>query len=139
MKLHHSIFLVLPLLVYSSLSLAAPNCAIKEQKLREQLEYATRYGNVHRVEGLNRALANVQTYCHGGYKGRYNRYDDAPATQPFEFDRQYEIAKKQRKVEKRKQELYEAQLKGKPSKIAKRQRKLAEAEFELKQVESWGR
>lgn len=139
MKLHHSIFLVLPLLVYSSLSLAAPNCAIKEQKLREQLEYATRYGNVHRVEGLNRALANVQTYCHGGYKGRYNRYDYTPATQPFEFDRQYEIAKKQRKVEKRKQELYEAQLKGKPSKIAKRQRKLAEAEFELKQVESWGR
>ena len=57
MKPHYSIFLVLPLLVYSSLSLASPNCAIKEQKLREQLDYATRYGNVHRVEGLNRALA----------------------------------------------------------------------------------
>lgn len=100
MKLHHSIFLVLPLLVYSSLSLASPDCAIKEQKLREQLDYATRYGNVHRVEGLNRALANVQTYCHGSYQGRYNRYDYAPAAQPFEFDRQYQIAKKQRKVEK---------------------------------------
>jgi multidrug resistance efflux pump len=139
MKLHHSIFLVLPLLVYSSLSLAAPNCAIKEQKLREQLDYATRYGNVHRIEGLNRALANVQTYCHGGYNGRYNRYDYAPVTQSFEVDHQYQIAKKQRKVEKRKQELYEAQLKGKPSKIAKRERKLAEAEFELKQVQAWGR
>ncbi|WP_422528232.1 DUF1090 family protein [Serratia fonticola] len=34
--------------------------------------------------------------------------------------------------------MYEAQLKGKPSKIAKRQRKLAEAEFELKQVQAWG-
>lgn len=138
MKPHHSILLVLPLLVYSSLSLAAPNCAIKEQKLREQLEYATRYGNVHRIEGLNRALANVRTYCYSGYENGYNRYDYAPAARPFEFDRQHQIAKKQRKVEKRKQELHEAQLKGKPSKIAKRQRKLAEAEFELKQVQAWG-
>lgn len=66
MKLQHSLFLALPLFVYSSLSLATPNCAIKEQKIRTQLEYATRYGNTHRIAGLNRALTNVQTYCYDG-------------------------------------------------------------------------
>ncbi|MFI8418026.1 DUF1090 domain-containing protein [Serratia sp. NPDC078593] len=137
MKLHHSLFLALPLLVCSSLSLASPNCAIKEQKIRTQLDYATRYGNVYRIEGLNRALANVQRYCYGGYQSGYNRYDYVPSGQSAgDFNHQAFIAKKQRKVLKRQEKLHKAQMKGKPSKIAKEQRKLAEAEFELKQAQA---
>ncbi|SDA10878.1 Protein of unknown function [Pseudomonas sp. NFPP10] len=144
MKLHHSLFLALPLLVYSSLSLATPNCAIKEQKIRTQLEYATHYGNIHRIAGLNRALTNVQTYCYDGYKNGYTGYDYTSATKSttpsatpsYAPIRHSQVAEKQRKVEKSKEKLQEAQLKGKPSKIAKQQRKLDEAEFELRQAQS---
>ncbi|TQI82520.1 uncharacterized protein DUF1090 [Serratia fonticola] len=137
MKSHHSLFLALPLLVFSSLSFAAPNCAIKEQKIRTQLDYATRYGNVNRIEGLNRALANVQRYCYGGYKYGYNRYDYIPDSQSVvDVNHQSLVAEKQRKVAKRQEKLYKAQIKGKPSKIAKQQRKLEEAEFELRQAQA---
>ncbi|HDG9775446.1 TPA: DUF1090 domain-containing protein [Raoultella planticola] len=127
MKLCHSLIFTVPFFVFSSLSFAAQNCAIKEREIRTQLDYAIRYGNVYRIEGLERALANIQTYCYNGYNHPTERYYP-------EFNYQYDIARKEQRVAKRKEKLYKAKLKGKPSKIAKEERKLAEAEFELKQA-----
>ncbi|EII5453542.1 DUF1090 family protein [Salmonella enterica] len=39
------------------------SCEIKIDKIKEQIEYAKRYGNINRLEGLTRALARVNRYC----------------------------------------------------------------------------
>lgn len=41
----------------------ARSCQIKKEKLIEQLHYAKKYNNTHRIEGLNRALARLNQQC----------------------------------------------------------------------------
>ena len=56
--------LALGALLVSTSALSAQNgCDIKKSKIQEQLSYAKAHGNTHRVQGLERALQNVNTYC----------------------------------------------------------------------------
>ena len=94
-------------------------CAIKKEKIQQQIEYAKQYNNPHRVAGLQRALSNVETYC---------------TNEGYRADNEERIAKKERKVAEREAELREAKASGRSDKIAKKQRKLREAESELEEA-----
>ena len=48
-------------------SMADQGCDRKLAALEKQLGYAKQYGNSYRVAGLERAIANVKTYCGGGH------------------------------------------------------------------------
>src|SRR5699024_8766514 len=41
-------------------------CQRKLANLEKQMEYAKQYNNTNRIRGLERAIANVKTYCGGG-------------------------------------------------------------------------
>jgi hypothetical protein len=123
MKKCHTLLLAIPLLAYTSLCSAANSggCAQKAQAIQAQIDYAKQHGNSHRVEGLEKALNEVQKHC-----------TDASLA----ADRQQKIADKQDKVVQRQQELQEAQQTGKSDKVAKKQQKLAEAQAELKAAQA---
>ncbi|MDR2989825.1 MAG: DUF1090 domain-containing protein, partial [Providencia alcalifaciens] len=42
---------------------SSQGCEIKKQKIETQLKYAKAHGNTYRVNGLERALENVNRYC----------------------------------------------------------------------------
>ncbi|HEJ7052923.1 MULTISPECIES: DUF1090 domain-containing protein [Serratia] len=122
MKLRHSLLLLLPLCTLPALASAAEGgCAAKAQDIQQQIDYATQHGNTHRVDGLKKALSEVQTHC---------------TEAGLQAERQKNIVEKQRKVDERRQELKEAQQTGKLDKVAKKQQKLAEAQAELKRAQA---
>ncbi|QCJ68665.1 DUF1090 domain-containing protein [Providencia heimbachae] len=97
-------------------------CDIKKQKIEKQIEYAKAHGNSHQMNGLQRALDNVNAYC---------------TPESLYRDSQKEVAEKMEKVKEREAELLEEKQKGNDSqKIAKRERKLAEAQEELSQAQA---
>lgn len=95
---------------------AERGCALKEQQIQKEIEYAKQYGNSYKQKGLETALANVRTYC---------------TESSLKKDINEKIAEKQKKVAEREVELKEAQAKGDPKKIAKKQKKLLSAQQEL--------
>ncbi len=114
--------LALGALLVSTSALSAQNgCDIKKSKIQEQLSYAKAHGNTHRVQGLERALQNVNTYC---------------TPNSLRDDARDEVSDRTKEVAERKADLQKAIDKGDISKIAKRERKLAEAEAELKEAQS---
>jgi uncharacterized protein HemX len=94
-------------------------CAAKKQNIEAQLKYAKDAGNTNQVRGLEKALAETNAHC-----------TDANLTK----QRQQKINEKERKVQKRQQELNEAKSKNDAQKIAKKQKKLAEAQTELNEA-----
>lgn len=97
-------------------------CKRKEQAILRQMEIAKQHGNQGRIRGLERALANVRTWCSDG--GQLDKSKE-------------KIEEKQEKVKEREKELAEAKAEGKGrDKIAKRERKLEEAKSELRQATS---
>ena len=44
-------------------------CDKKINQLERQRDYAKKYGNTHRVYGLEKAIANVQAQCYDHYSG----------------------------------------------------------------------
>ena len=114
--------LALGALLVSTSALSAQNgCDIKKSKIQEQLSYAKAHGNTHRVQGLERALQNVNTYC---------------TPNSLRDDARDEVSDRTKEVAERKADLQKAIDKGDISKIAKRERKLAEAEEELKEAQA---
>ncbi|HCE8947710.1 TPA: DUF1090 domain-containing protein [Morganella morganii] len=114
--------LALATLLVSTSALSAQNgCDIKKSKIQEQLSYAKAHGNTHRVQGLERALQNVNTYC---------------TPNSLRDDARDEVSDRTKEVAERKADLQKAIDKGDISKIAKRERKLAEAEAELKEAQA---
>lgn len=114
--------LALGALLVSTSALSAQNgCDIKKSKIQEQLSYAKAHGNTHRVQGLERALQNVNTYC---------------TPNSLRDDARDEVSDRTKEVAERKADLQKAVDKGDISKIAKRERKLAEAEAELKEAQA---
>lgn len=114
--------LALGALLVSTSALSAQNgCDIKKSKIQEQLSYAKVHGNTHRVQGLERALQNVNTYC---------------TPNSLRDDARDEVSDRTKEVAERKADLQKAIDKGDISKIAKRERKLAEAEAELKEAQA---
>lgn len=96
-------------------------CEIKKQNIQRQIEYAKAHGNQYRLQGLERALQNVERYC---------------TPEKVVENTRLELREKQLDVKERELELQEAQLKGDADKIAKRENKLAEAKIELKELEN---
>ncbi|MGJ7065618.1 DUF1090 domain-containing protein [Morganella morganii] len=114
--------LALGTLLVSTSALSAQNgCDIKKSKIQEQISYAKVHGNTHRVQGLERALQNVNTYC---------------TPNSLRNDARDEVSDRTKEVAERKADLQKAVDKGDISKIAKRERKLAEAEAELKEAQA---
>lgn len=97
-------------------------CEIKKQNIEEQIKYAKQHGNQHRINGLEKALDNVNRYC---------------TPESLYRDSQKDVAEKTKKVQEREVELQEEKQKGDDrSKIEKRERKLAEAQEALKQAQA---
>ena len=95
-------------------------CAAKKADIEQQLKYAKQHNNMSRVAGLEKALREVEFHCN----------DSSLLKQ-----RQAKVAAKKEDVQKREQELAQAQAEGRASKIEKRQHKLAEAQEELQEAE----
>lgn len=124
MKYTYSLAALVLLAALAGPGYALPNnsygCKKKEQALMQQLEIARQYGNYNKIRGLERALANVRTWCSDG---------------GLLSDAEEKVEEKQEEVWEREQELAEAIAEGKdPDKIAKRQRKLDEARSDLAQA-----
>lgn len=68
MKYFGSLAVVLGMVLTLNVSLAAPNqgCERKLANLEKQMDYAKQYNNMNRIRGLERAIANVKSYCGGG-------------------------------------------------------------------------
>ncbi|WON76520.1 DUF1090 domain-containing protein [Serratia sp. UGAL515B_01] len=117
MIFRHFLLVTLSLCTFSAFSSTTDGCTRKAQKIQTQIDYATQHGNNYRVQGLKKALSEVQSNCtEAGLKA----------------ERQKKIAEKQNKVAKREQELKEVQQSGRQDKIASKQQKLSEAQAELK-------
>ncbi|WP_413484289.1 DUF1090 domain-containing protein [Morganella psychrotolerans] len=109
-------------LLMSTSAISAQNgCEIKKDKITEQIRYAKAHGNTYRVQGLERALQNVETYC---------------TPDSLRNDARNEMNDRKKEVEEQKADLQKAIDKGDKAKIAKRERKLAEAEAKLKTAQS---
>ena len=47
----------------STFAYDAKSCEIKKEKLTEQMQYAKKYNNTYRINGLKRALDNLEKKC----------------------------------------------------------------------------
>lgn len=100
---------------------AATGCKAKKQDIQQELSMARQHRNSERIAGLEKALREANEHC-----------TDAGLQQA----RQEKMAEKQQKVQKREQDLHEAQASGRSDKIEKQQRKLADARAELQEAQN---
>ncbi|MCU6180283.1 DUF1090 domain-containing protein [Enterobacter roggenkampii] len=101
-------------------------CHRKQAALKRQLDYAHRYGNSHRINGLQYALGRVQSKCQYDYRHMDNN------TYYHGNDYNEHVLSKQIKVEEKKADLEKAIAKGEHKEIIKKRSKLRQAELELK-------
>ena len=94
-------------------------CNGKKQIIESQIGLAKKNNNIHRIQGLEKALYAVNTHC---------------TNDELEAKYKKEITEKTAKVTERQQELADAQGKGNQQKIAKQKTKLSEAEKELSEA-----
>lgn len=96
-------------------------CAAKKQEIETQLSFARQHNNSHQVDGLEKALKEVQQNC---------------TESSLLKQRQEKVSEKKFKVQEREEQLAKAKAEGRSaSKIQKREDKLAEARQELKEAE----
>ncbi len=120
--MRHHITLAISLFVLTSAAHAATSpCAEKKQDIEREISYATQHNNQNRINGLKKALSEVQAHCS----------DDQ-----LRASHQKKITEQRHKVAERKHELAEAKAKGDADKISKKHKKLTEAEHELKTLEA---
>ncbi|MCI1032224.1 uncharacterized protein DUF1090 [Raoultella sp. BIGb0149] len=117
----HRIALILVLTSLSSSAFAISPCQEKEQDIQREISYAEKHHNQNRIDGLNKALREVQAHC---------------SDSKLKADHQQKIAKQREEINERQRDLREAEQKGDAEKISKRQHKLDEAQQELKALES---
>ncbi|OCG63848.1 DUF1090 domain-containing protein [Gilliamella sp. GillExp13] len=100
-------------------------CESKKQAIEKQIDYAKKNNNSHQIQGLEKALRNLNKHCSN---------DD------LEAKYKKEINEKSNKVAERTKELEQAKSKAKDKdneqKIVKQQTKLADAEKELNEAKS---
>uniref|UniRef100_UPI001C5500DC DUF1090 family protein n=2 Tax=Acinetobacter TaxID=469 RepID=UPI001C5500DC len=63
MLLRSIILIGASLISIQSFAYDARSCEIKKQKLAQQMTYAKKYNNTHRIRGLERAMAKVDRKC----------------------------------------------------------------------------
>lgn len=112
--------IALALFILAPAAQAQSLCGEKEQDIQRQISHAEQQNHHHRVQGLKKALSEVQANC---------------TDSKLVAEHQEKIARHKAKVAERQAELSEARQKGDPEKIAKREKKLAEAEAGLKALE----
>ncbi|WP_312829032.1 DUF1090 domain-containing protein [Pantoea anthophila] len=97
-------------------------CEQKEQDIKHEIEMAQKHNNLRRVNGLERALTEVQADC---------------SDKKLEAAHLERINAQKQKVAEREHELREERDEGHDrEKIAKRQQKLDEARRELKKLQA---
>lgn len=95
-------------------------CDAKRASIQQEIIYAQAHGNAARVQGLQKALSEVNAHC-----------TDAG----LRSDAEQKVAKAQQKLAERQQDLQDAKDQGKSaSKIADRQRKVDDAHADLEQA-----
>lgn len=103
-------------------------CAIKAERIQKEIDYAKKYGNKHRIAGLEKALSEVKDNC-------------TEASMQAEhaekvLDKEKKVNEKQQKVAERERELAEATAKADLKKAAKKKQKLVEAQADLKKAQA---
>ena len=119
--MNYRIALGLALFSLSAASFASSLCLEKEKDIQREISYAEKHNNQNRINGLKKALSEVQANC---------------SDSKLRADHQRKIADQKEEIAERRQDLVEAKEKGDADKIAKREHKLLEAENELKALES---
>lgn len=114
-------WMMLALIVASSAATAqSGGCDAKRQVIEGEIAYARAHANPARVQGLQRALAEVEAHC---------------TDESLRSDAAKKISKAQDKLAKKQLDLKEARDQGKsPEKITERQRKVDDAHAELEQA-----
>ena len=117
----YRIVLALALASLSASAAATSLCQEKEQDIQREIGYAEKHNNQNRIDGLKKALSEVQAHC---------------TDSKLRADHQEKIAEQKDEVREREQDLKEAKQKGDANKVAKRAHKLQEAKKELNALES---
>lgn len=117
----YRIVLALALASLSASAAATSLCQEKEQDIQREIGYAEKHNNQNRIDGLKKALSEVQAHC---------------TDSKLRADHQEKIAEQKDEVREREQDLKEAKQKGDADKVAKREHKLQEAKKELNALES---
>lgn len=117
----YRIVFALALASLSASAAATSLCQEKEQDIQREIGYAEKHNNQNRIDGLKKALSEVQAHC---------------TDSKLRADHQEKIAEQKDEVREREQDLKEAKQKGDADKVAKRERKLQEAKKELNALES---
>lgn len=117
----YRIVIALALVSLSAGAWAVSPCQEKAQNIQREISYAEKHHNQNRIDGLKKALNEVNAHC---------------SDRQVLADHQKKIARQKDEVTERRQELNEAKQKGDADKIDKRERKLKEAQDELKALES---
>ncbi|GEN25431.1 hypothetical protein HCU01_33800 [Halomonas cupida] len=93
-----------------------PLCSAREEEVLHELQSAEKYGNEHRIEGLQRALSNIRAHC---------------TDESLIADAEEAVEESREEVRDRRQDLDEALREGDPDDIAEQREELQEAEDEL--------
>ncbi len=120
MKLHR-LFCFALFSLTSTVHAAESLCIQKEQDIQREIDIAKQHNNQRRINGLERAMTEVQANCTDG---------------KLKTAHQERIKAKQQEVAERERDLKEAHEKGDQEKIAKRERKLQEERDELKNLQA---
>ncbi|WP_434777215.1 DUF1090 domain-containing protein [Neisseria sp. Ec49-e6-T10] len=108
-------------LISTSVMAAPRTCADKQRAIETEISYAKAHNNTYRLQGLNRALADVKAYC---------------TDEGLQAKRQEKVTEKEHDVAKAERELKAAQAKNDSKKIAKKQKKLQEALSDLAEAKA---
>ncbi|WP_248917442.1 DUF1090 domain-containing protein [Pseudomonas entomophila] len=108
---------------------ASADCAHKRAAIEYQILQAEKYGNTHRVAGLERALSRTNAYCvDHSYVSQITSVEKRVVKLESKLhDQQDDVREAQTK-------LREAQATGNPRKIAKARRKLQEKQDDLNEI-----
>lgn len=127
MKKLVSVLAVVAALGLSASAQAAESCASKTASLEKEISFAQQHGNLHKIAGLKKALAEVKAHC-----------TDASVL----ADAKKEVKKLEKKVTEKREDIAEvqvdlrkAQAKGDLKKVAKYQKKLAEKQADLGKIQ----
>ena len=121
MKLSKTILTYLLVLTPALSAQAATGCEAKRQDIQQQLDYAHKMGNNYRINGLEKALSELNAHC---------------TDERLHAGREAKVKEKELEVKERRQDLEKAQTDGRTEKIAKKQRKLEEAQDKLEAARS---
>lgn len=113
---------------YASMATASVNgCDIKRAAIENQIKEAKKYGNIHKVAGLQRALAQLNANCSDS--GQLQK------AQQKVTKLEQKLAEKKSDVREVQADLNQAKASGDQKKIVKYQKKLADKKSDVKKIQ----